>query len=108
MDSVAHFSVIDKHKDSQNNMHSLQQCKTTIIIHNYFNGLHKSATNSIDSGGSPHSDAYFGEGSGPINLDHVQCSGTEYNLTECETANNMRKEISHSQDVGVKCEPCKL
>ena len=56
------------------------------------------------TGATPHSDAYFGEGSDPIHLDYVQCSGTEYKVTECKTANNTL-QTAHSHDVGVKCQP---
>ena len=48
--------------------------------------------------------AYFGEGSGTVHLNYIQCYGTEYNLTECETANNTGL-ISHSKEVGVMCQP---
>ena len=48
--------------------------------------------------------AYFGEGSGIVHLNYVLCYGTEYNLTECETANNTEM-ISHFQEVGVMCQP---
>ena len=50
--------------------------------------------------------AYFGEGSGPIHLDYVLCSGTEYNLTDCQIGNRTRQS-SHSEDVGVKCQTSK-
>lgn len=46
--------------------------------------------------------AYFGEGSGPIHIDHIMCSGIEYSLTECEIRNRTR-QTDHGQDVGVKC-----
>ena len=52
------------------------------------------------------SQAYFGLGSGPIHLDYVNCSGTEYNLTDCQIGNETRQSI-HSEDVGVKCQTCK-
>ena len=55
------------------------------------------------SGADQYSDAYFGEGSGPIHLDRVVCEGTEYNLTDCKTGLSDR-ENDHSQDVGVKCQ----
>ena len=51
--------------------------------------------------------AYFGQGSGPIHLDYVLCSGTEYKLTDCETGNRTRLS-SHSEDVGVKCQTSKI
>ena len=54
------------------------------------------------AGASAHPGAYFGQGSGPIHFDHVLCSGSEYNLTDCETGNGTRQS-SHEEDVGVKC-----
>ena len=56
------------------------------------------------TGATGHSEAYFGEGSGPVNLDFVQCSGSEYNVTECMVENTGSRN-SHSLDVGVKCQP---
>ena len=50
--------------------------------------------------------AYFGSGSGPIHLDYVVCSGTEYDLMDCQTGNETRQS-SHSEDVGVKCQTSK-
>ena len=57
------------------------------------------------TGAIQYSDAYFGEGSGPVHLDQVVCEGTEYNLTDCETGRN-DGETGHSRDVGVKCQTC--
>ena len=59
---------------------------------------------SLHTGATAHSDSYFGEGSGWIHLSFVQCSGTEYHVTECETQ-NVEISSSHSLDVGVKCQP---
>ena len=57
-------------------------------------------------GATAHSNAYFGEGSGAVHLDLVQCTGSEYNLTECETGNSGPGDSpDHSLDVGVKCQP---
>ena len=39
-----------------------------------------------------------------IHLTFVKCSGSEYNVTECETQTNGISS-SHSLDVGVKCQP---
>ena len=55
------------------------------------------------SGAVQYSDAFFGEGSGPVHLDRVVCAGTEYNLTDCETGWS-NGGIGHSQDIGVKCQ----
>ena len=59
------------------------------------------------TGATAHTGAYFGEGSDPIHLDFVQCSGSEYNLTECVIQNNDIR-TNHSSDVGVKCQPGKI
>ena len=55
----------------------------------------------LDTGATAHSDAYFGEGSGLIHLTFVNCSGSEYDVTDCET----RNDSSLSLDVGVMCQP---
>ena len=56
------------------------------------------------TGATAQSDAFFGEGSGLIHLTFVMCSGSEYDVTECETQ-NIESSSSHSLDVGVKCQP---
>ena len=55
-------------------------------------------------GATAHSGAYFGEGKGAVNLDSVECTGSEYILTDCQIDNSGMR-TSHSLDVGVKCQP---
>ena len=57
-------------------------------------------------GASERTRAYYGSGSGPILLDYVDCSGTEYNLTDCQRGSGTRQS-NHSEDVGVKCQTSK-
>ena len=45
----------------------------------------------------------FGEGSGPIWLDHVYCSSRESNLTQCWSSHRLSDSCSHSKDAGVIC-----
>jgi hypothetical protein len=45
--------------------------------------------------------AYYGEGSGPILLDNVQCTGNERSLFHCKI--NYKHDCYHSEDVGVEC-----
>ncbi len=48
--------------------------------------------------------AYFGEGSGPIFLDKLTCSGQESMLLDCDTRTpHGVHSCEHSQDAGVKC-----
>lgn len=45
--------------------------------------------------------AYFGSASGAINMNEVQCRGTESRLLDCRY--NENSECTHSEDAGVFC-----
>ena len=47
----------------------------------------------------------MGQGSGPIWLKYLQCTGTESNLLECQRGYNIGYPYgcSHYEDVGVIC-----
>ena len=45
--------------------------------------------------------AFYGEGFGPILLDHVTCTGTEATLRDCSHTNH--SQCDHSSDAGVDC-----
>ena len=48
--------------------------------------------------------AYFGQGSGPILLDNVTCTGSELTIAKCEHLGfNNTRSCSHSEDAGVTC-----
>uniref|UniRef100_A0A3B4D4W5 SRCR domain-containing protein n=1 Tax=Pygocentrus nattereri TaxID=42514 RepID=A0A3B4D4W5_PYGNA len=51
---------------------------------------------------APHS-AHFGQGSEPILLDNVGCSGTESNLTQCSHRGFGTHNCGHQEDAGVVC-----
>ena len=46
------------------------------------------------------SGSYFGAGTGPINMDDVDCVGTEANLTQCTFTSN--DNCDHRNDAGVR------
>ena len=54
--------------------------------------------------GSTYGSAYFGEGSGPILLDNVACTGDEPTLSSCSHLGvGITRSCSHAEDVGVLC-----
>ena len=47
--------------------------------------------------------AYYGQGSGQIWLDNVNCVGTESTIEDCSHRGWGSHDCSHSEDAGVKC-----
>ena len=56
------------------------------------------------SSGTAYNYAYFGQGSGPIWLDSVTCTGNEETITSCgHFGLNITRSCSHTEDAGVRC-----
>ncbi|XP_030846969.1 deleted in malignant brain tumors 1 protein-like [Strongylocentrotus purpuratus] len=53
--------------------------------------------------GVARSGATYGQGSGPIYLDDVGCSGNEYRLTDCSNGGWGNHYCGHAEDAGVDC-----
>ncbi len=49
--------------------------------------------------------AHFGQGTGPIMLDGVHCTGNELSLEECPHAPWGQHHCDHMEDAGVACNP---
>lgn len=49
--------------------------------------------------------AHFGQGTGPIVLDGVHCTGNELSLEECPHAPWGQHNCDHMEDAGVSCNP---
>ncbi|XP_076441683.1 neurotrypsin-like [Babylonia areolata] len=54
-------------------------------------------------GGEAVNGMVFGEGSGPIWLDEVQCTGGESSVADCPHAGWVLSDCSHLEDAGVRC-----
>ena len=57
-----------------------------------------------DTGGTPHYNAYFGAGTGPIYLDDVACTSSASQLLECSSSPVLAHNCDHHDDVSVECE----
>lgn len=55
-------------------------------------------------GSYAYSFAYFGQGSGPIVMDNLQCTGGENALTDCPYDPDI-SDCTHFEDSGVMCLP---
>ena len=55
----------------------------------------------IHIGAVPLYSAAFGQGSGPILLNNVQCSGSESRLANCPSG--IVRWCGHNEDAGVRC-----
>ena len=57
----------------------------------------------IHAGVVTHCCSYYGEGSGAIHIQQVNCSGSERSITSCTYVDDTVL-TSHTQDVGVECQ----
>ena len=57
------------------------------------------------AGVSTYRSAHFGQGTGPIFMDDVACSGSELRLLDCSYDSDTSAD-SHSEDAGVRCQLC--
>ena len=53
-----------------------------------------------------HQSAHFGQGSGQILLDDLQCTGREASLLECRHRGINNHDCGHGQDASVTCKLC--
>ena len=51
-----------------------------------------------------HYRAYYGQGSGPIWFDNLQCTGTETSIFDCSHNDIGMHNCGHDEDVGVLCQ----
>ena len=56
----------------------------------------------VTTAAAAYSNAFYGQGSGPILMDDVACSGREGGLINC-AFDNHTSDCRHSEDAGVRC-----
>ena len=52
-------------------------------------------------GAQPQYNAYYGQGSGPVQLGYLQCTGSESQLVNC--VHTSKPSCGHYDDAGVQC-----
>uniref|UniRef100_A0A3P9CS95 SRCR domain-containing protein n=1 Tax=Maylandia zebra TaxID=106582 RepID=A0A3P9CS95_9CICH len=57
---------------------------------------------------APPKEAHFGEGSGPIWLDGVACSGSERSIIQCQHRGSEKNGCTHHKDAGVICSGARI
>ena len=55
-------------------------------------------------GGIPKVGAYFGQGTGNVWMDNVQCTGSETRLSSCQFPGWGNENCNHNEDAGVVCD----
>ena len=60
---------------------------------------------SLNTGAQAVSFAAYGQGTGPILLDDVACTGTEARLIECRASPITIHNCVHFEDASVRCQP---
>ena len=65
--------------------------------------IYKYIIKIIFVGSIAYSSAYFGQGSGPIVMDNLDCTGNEEAITDCSYDPDV-SDCSHFEDAGVVCD----
>ena len=74
-----------------------------VAINNHFTAYYYVCEPGLSTAGAtPYSNAFFGQGSGPILMDNVVCNGSEATLESCPFEKHTG-DCNHAEDAGVRC-----
>ena len=73
-----------------------------LITRDYGISYHYDPYLCFTAAATAYSNAFYGQGSGPILMDNVACTGVENGLINC-TFDNNTGDCRHSEDAGVRC-----
>ena len=88
----------------------INQCLSTYVLSNpCLPPLHMHNIMHILIGAASYTDARFGQGSGQILLNNINCVGSETSLINCtHDSIGMSGSCTHADDAGVRCRRGKL
>ena len=81
-------------------MHTLEVSVITVLMQ----VVHFVMLLTCHTDGTPHFNAFFGAGTGPIHLDDVVCTPSASQLLECYSSPFLVHNCDHHDDAGVGCE----
>ena len=58
----------------------------------------------MSTGARAYSNAFYGQGTGPIYLDNVGCTSAESRLVDCSHSGIGVHNCGHSEDAGIQCQ----
>ena len=101
--ACAHLCVL--HTDVHTHIHNIHAPSIYMYTHTHARTHARTRTipSCVLSDGTARMRAFFGQGTGPLYLDNVQCLGTEEHILDCPSSASGLRFCAHFEDAGVQC-----